>query len=169
MNWTEEELQNYQRRMAEFKREGVKLTAQGDEIHKGIQGEGRGIQNGLRGEFGRSVVLSEEVEQVALARYLDMMGVRWFHAANGGKRNVVVAKKLKSAGVKPGVPDIIIIDIPPNYPTAPGAVIELKRTRGGVVSPEQEDWLQHFEAHGWCCCVAKGAADGIRFLRELGW
>lgn len=114
-------------------------------------------------------VATEEVEQNAVARYLDLIGVHWFHVPNGGKRNVVVAKKLKSAGVKAGVPDIWITSAPPLYPTAPGVIIEMKRIKGGVTSPEQREWLMHLGGRGWICCIAKGANEAMDFIKSVGW
>ena len=112
---------------------------------------------------------NEDIEQLAVVRYLEMKGVNFFHVPNGGLRNVMVAKKLKAQGVKAGVPDIIITDAPPYHHTAPGAAIEMKRVKGGFVSENQKEWLQHLENRGWCCKVAKGANEAIEFLKSIGF
>ena len=111
----------------------------------------------------------EDIEQLAVVRYLEMKGINFFHVPNGGMRNVIVAKKLKAQGVKAGVPDIIITDAPPYHHTAPGAAIEMKRVKGGIISENQKEWLQHLENRGWHCKVAKGAEEAISFLKLLGF
>ena len=55
---------------------------------------------------------TEEQIQTAVASFLDRAlpdDALWFHCPNGGARNKVVAAKLKWAGVKAGVPDILIV------------------------------------------------------------
>ena len=111
----------------------------------------------------------EEAEQQVLAKWLDMHKINWFHPPNGGHRNVVVAAKLKAQGVKPGVPDIVIVDRPPLYPDNIGTAIELKRRKGGSVTPDQREWLCKLKDRGWAVAVCKGAAEAIDFLESLGY
>jgi len=75
---------------------------------------------------------------------------------------------LKASGVVRGVPDLLIFD-PPPLREAVGVALELKREKGGSVSPEQQRWLQELNARGWVAIVARGAADALRQLRELGF
>ena len=117
----------------------------------------------------KGFIPSEEVDQRNLARYLDMLGLRWAHIPNGGHRNKIVAAKLKGQGVKPGVPDNFIFDAPPLYPCAPGAVIELKRVKGGTTSPEQKDWLNYLAGRGWIVKVCKGFDEAVEFIKSLGY
>ena len=116
---------------------------------------------------------SEDWEQRMLAEYLDVLfrdgSVKWAHVPNGGARDKVTAAKLKGHGVKRGVPDVLIFGPPPLYPSSPGAAIELKRREGGTTSPEQREWLEHLENHGWCCAVCKGWEEAREFLAGLGW
>lgn len=115
----------------------------------------------------------EDDEQAALARYLNLLehkhGFRWCHVPNGGDRDIRVAARLKSHGVKKGVPDVLIFGAPPLHPTAAGVAIELKRRHGGVVSDEQKIWLAHLEANGWLCTVAKGWEQAMKWLNGMGW
>lgn len=82
---------------------------------------------------------------------------------------------MKMIGLKPGVPDLIILTPPPSpkwpYPDGGyvGAVIEMKRRKGGKVSDEQEKWLEHFASYTWATCVANGADEAIRQLEEWGY
>jgi len=112
---------------------------------------------------------SEEQEQIALAQWLDIHKINFFHPPNGGHRNVVVAAKLKAQGVKPGVPDVMIVDPPPNYPNNVGTAIELKRRKGGTVSDKQTQWLTILQERGWAVAVCKGATEAIEFLESLGY
>ncbi len=107
----------------------------------------------------------EEQEQMALANFLDRTFYdQWFHVPNEGKKTVAYHAKMKRQGLKKGVPDNFIMR---PVRGAPGAVIELKRVRGGSTSDEQKKWLGTLQAFGWITYVAKGADDAIRFLREV--
>ena len=72
---------------------------------------------------------------------------------NGGLRNMSVAVRLKAEGTRKGFPDMIL-------PVARGGyhslAIELKRIKGGTVSPEQKKWLADLSVQGWKCAVCYG-------------
>lgn len=95
----------------------------------------------------RKNLYSEEALQIALAIFLNNLerttkAFRWFHVPNGGKRGILTAKKLKAQGVKPGVPDIIIL-----LSGGRSIFLELK-AEGGVLSPDQKQFandLAQFE------------------------
>lgn len=56
--------------------------------------------------------MTEHELQVTCAEFLDAClpdEAVWFAVPNGGLRNNAVAGKLKAEGVKPGVPDILIV------------------------------------------------------------
>jgi hypothetical protein len=79
-------------------------------------------------------------------------------------------KKLQEAGCKPGVPDLLLFSPPSGEATGwRGCAVEMKREKGGVVSPEQVAWLDALEALGWKVIVAHGADEAIRRLREIGY
>jgi len=90
--------------------------------------------------------------------------VRWFRQCwpnvrimaipNGGARSKATAGRLKAEGVSAGVPDLFI--------PAWGLWIEMKRIKGGSVSPEQKDWMSYLELNGYKCFVARGAEDAKR-------
>lgn len=77
-------------------------------------------------------------------------GVRIFAIPNGGARSPSVAGRLKAEGVSKGVPDL--------YIPAWRVWVEMKRQKGGAVSPEQKDWRQYLENIGDCVIVANGCA-----------
>lgn len=113
--------------------------------------------------------VSEEAEQAAVAMWLDTRRVWYCHVPNGGYRHVRTAAKLKAAGVKPGVPDLLIFDRPPARPDAVGVALEMKRVGIKQASPSQKVWLAAMQERGWLCAVQPGAAAAIGWLTELGF
>ena len=101
--------------------------------------------------------------------WLDWNRINWFHCANEGMHKVQYRKKMSRLGVKPGMPDIVIIDPPPNVLAAPGAVIELKRIKGGKVSDGQLAWLSIFKQRGWAWAVCMGADEALGMLEKWGY
>lgn len=82
--------------------------------------------------------------------------VRIFAIPNGGARSITTAARLKVEGVSAGVPDLFI--------PAWMMWIEMKRQKGGVVSPEQADWIAYLRGAGYIVLVCKGAEDAKRQL-----
>jgi hypothetical protein len=75
-------------------------------------------------------------------------------------------------GYIPGVPDIMIYDRPAiviDGMVYVGAAIEMKRRKGGVVSPEQAKWISSLRDRGWACEICYGADQAIAFLNSLGY
>jgi len=75
-------------------------------------------------------------------------------------------------GYSKGVPDIMIYDRPLIIEDGMmfiGCAIEMKRLKGGVLSPEQKIWLSELKERGWKCHVAHGCDDAIKFLKECGY
>lgn len=94
---------------------------------------------------------------------------RWgyiFHVPNGGDRNVIVAAKLKAAGVRAGVPDFLWLLPACGYY---GMAMELKMGRSKPTT-EQAAWLQWLSDRNFFVCVVRNdpsEAIGI-FERYLG-
>lgn len=129
----------------------------------------------------KPTVPTEEQEQRALATWLDLMRVTWCHVPNGGHRHAAVAGKLRAAGVKAGVPDVLIFDRlecqdgdrPDAALVDRGVALELKRSKAkgvatGRVSEEQSRWHAALLVRGWIVLVAYGANDAIAQLTALG-
>lgn len=112
---------------------------------------------------------TEEQEQIRVAALLNRLGVIWCHVPNGGYRGKIAGSRLKSQGVKPGVPDILIFDSPPSKPRAHGVAIELKRAKGGRVSKEQSQWLKDLQERGWVSLVCHGYERTVEAIEKLGW
>lgn len=119
---------------------------------------------------------NEDRFQVGVARTLDSLGWLWWHTPNGQQRNVIVGKKLKLAGVKRGIPDVIIAE--PWFCCAIGCVvcggvgsgrvvaIELK-TPGNYPTKDQRLVLSALRDRGWLAVVCKSMDDVISVLKKV--
>ena len=112
---------------------------------------------------------TEAQTQRAVANVLDRLRVCWCHVPNEGKRDKIAGNMLRAAGLKTGVPDILIFSQAPNKPEARGIAIELKRVKGGRVSENQHKWLKDLDNLGWHTAVCKGYSATIKELEELGF
>jgi len=77
---------------------------------------------------------------------------------NGGKRDIVTAKKLQMEGVTPGVPDLFV--------PAWSCWIEMKKP-GGRLSEAQKNMIEHLEGIGHTVIVAYGARDASEKVLEF--
>ena len=106
---------------------------------------------------------TEDVEQINLFRWAEFQSGKYavlrmmYHTPNGGKRGKAEAGRFRAMGVKAGVPDIFL-PYPLRYPDRQycGLYIELKRQKGGTVSPEQKEWLRYLRAAGYAVEVCRG-------------
>lgn len=96
---------------------------------------------------------TEHEEQRELVRWFRQTwpGVRIFAIPNGGARSRATAGRLKAEGVSSGVPDLFI--------PAWGLWVEMKRSKGGSLSPEQKDWIKYLESVNYWVIVGKGEVD----------
>lgn len=106
----------------------------------------------------------EHDEQVMLFEWVEMTAAKYPHLAfcysntNGGKRHPSTARKLKESGAKAGIPDIFFPYPVDNYH---GLWIELKRKKGGRVSPEQRFWINYLKEQNYSVHVCKGHEQAI--------
>jgi len=121
--------------------------------------------------------MSELDEQIALFQFARVFAGRvpeldlLFHIANGGHRHKATAARLAQAGVRAGVPDILL-------PVARqqkdgtwrhGLWIELK-VGTGRTSAFQNWWLSALRAQGYQTCVAYGWVEAAcAIVRYLGY
>lgn len=117
----------------------------------------------------RDLVPTEEQEMETLAAWLDLHRILWFHPANEGHHKPQWRAKMAKLGLKPGVPDCIIIDRVPKFPQVRGVAIELKRRKGGRVSEQQDRWLGDMALRGWFAADCRGADAAIELLEQLGF
>ena len=85
--------------------------------------------------------------------------LKWLaHIPNGGWRDAVTANNLKAEGVKAGLLDYFLAIKRGPYS---GLWLELKRPgtkdkRVGVVSKDQEEWIDHLRSQGFVVVVCHG-------------
>lgn len=92
----------------------------------------------------------EDDLQMQTAKYLDLLGVLWFHPANERRTSPQAGKRLKLKGVKSGVPDVMIFEPKGNFN---GLAIELK-VKPNKVSLNQKKWLKRLENNKWSVHIA---------------
>lgn len=103
---------------------------------------------------------TEHAEQCHLVAWAGVMQHRHPELAdlyaipNGGHRHRLTAIKLQREGVRPGVPDLCLPHARGGYSAL---YVEMKRTKGGRLSPEQADWHARLTRAGNLVVVAKGA------------
>lgn len=112
---------------------------------------------------------SEHMEQTAVFEWAAWNEHKYpelklmYHIPNGGSRNIIEAANLKRQGVKAGMPDICL-------PVARGAYhglyIELKRQKGGRVTPEQEKKIDDLREEEYAACVCYGAKEAIDVITD---
>lgn len=100
--------------------------------------EQKGIVNWIRSKFPEVVV---------------------FAIPNGDYRSISVAKRLKAEGVTPGVPDLFIPDW--------NLWIEMKKQKGGRLSQDQKEMIEHLERIGHTVIVGYGATDASAKVIEF--
>lgn len=115
----------------------------------------------------RAVALcpTEHEEQCAVMRWAEIIEplhpelALLFAIPNGGHRHKAVAGKLRASGVRRGVPDLCLPVARLGYH---GLYLELKRAKGGRLSPEQAWWRAELERQGYyvACCAGARAAIG---------
>lgn len=108
---------------------------------------------------------TEEQIQGAVASFLDRSlppDAVWFHPPNGGHRHPAVAAKLKWAGVKPGVPDVVIVW------RGRAIFIELKAHKG-TLSDAQKEMQERLVLSGAVVFEVARSVDEVEgFLRGVG-
>lgn len=103
---------------------------------------------------------SEHAEQSAFINWFRWKypTVRIFAIPNGGWRNPATAKLLKAEGVVKGVPDLCI--------PAWGLWLEMKKRKGGTVSPEQKDWIEYLNGCKYRAVVCNGMDEAMKVIEE---
>lgn len=85
--------------------------------------------------------------------------VRIFAIPNGGFRSRATAGRLKAEGVMRGIPDLFV----PEW----NLWIEMKRVKGGRLSPDQVNWKQYLEEIGNTVFVAYGAQNAMQLVDDF--
>ena len=123
----------------------------------------------------RRIARPEQVLQKQVAAFLDAALVPpafWFHCPNGGARSKVEGAIFKAMGVKPGIPDCIVVWNADGKDIFLGPVpqilaIELK-AKNGRETPDQRRKLAQFKAVGASVAVCKSLDEVIAALTQAG-
>lgn len=86
-------------------------------------------------------------------------------AFHGRDRTVgaVIGGKLRAQGMQAGASDYIL-SVPIWTKKCPGLWLEMKRTKGGVVSDAQDNFHQLMMEFGWRCEVARGWEEASKII-----
>ena len=99
---------------------------------------------------------------VSYLKLLENMGeLTFFHPASGGWRSKAEAGIFKSLGVKPGVPDLVLL-----FPGGRTAFIEIKAPEGRL-SPAQKAFRNTVEAFGFAYAECHDLNAVEKFIRGL--
>jgi len=110
----------------------------------------------------KTKVPSEALECVRLVDYLRNKNIKFSHIANEASSRT---QRIKNArlGTVPGVPDFLLL--------IPGrddcCFIEMKRQKGGRVSPEQKLWIDALRAQGQQAFVCAGFEQAKAHIEAL--
>ena len=110
----------------------------------------------------------EEHEQIDFVNYLEKKGIKFTAIPNNTFTTSWNQKrKNKATGLRPGLPDILMI-IPCGDGKKRIAFVEMKRVSGGVVSEEQKNWILAIkECEETDVEVCRGCKDAIEFVESL--
>lgn len=101
----------------------------------------------------------EQALQIQTVAFMNAIpDLLFFHVPNGGGRSKVEGAILKAMGVKPGVPDLVII-----RPNLPPAFIELKAGNGKATAT-QLDFAKQANARGCPWVECRSLADVAEVL-----
>ena len=102
----------------------------------------------------------EHTEQVTLMQWWSLAHQQFglpeqllFAIPNGGQRNIIVASKLKSEGVRAGIPDLFLAV---SRGGKHGLFIEMKKAVGGRVSRKQTLVMDMLADQGYVWAVCHG-------------
>lgn len=112
---------------------------------------------------------TEDAEQAALFRMAALHERQYpelkllFSIPNGSYKSPAAQRVFKATGLRSGVPDLMLPVMRPvralagaDYDLHAGLFLELKRTKGGVVSAEQTQWIADLNEQGYLAVVACG-------------
>ena len=114
----------------------------------------------------KSVIPTESQEQIAVIKWADAQpGIRGRLMAipNGAHKLPASAAKFKREGLRPGVPDLFL---PISKQGFHGIWIEMKRTKGGVISDVQADWVRFLRGEGYEAYICEGADKTIKIIKD---
>ena len=113
----------------------------------------------------------EEWEQEQTFRWIRSNQIRIpelqlaYGTLNGVRLAPKLRKKMYLQGNRKGVTDIVL---PAKSKTGfyPGLYLELKRLKGGSVSPDQKKYMRLLDEQGYCTRVCKGHKAAIELIKN---
>lgn len=125
--------------------------------------------------MNKKIVPTEYEECKIFVQWLRLNNIPHSHCPNesqsGSKNAMIRGAKLKAIGQSRGVFDY---DIYLPFKGVTGAIdgyelikVEMKRKKGGTVSPEQKNWMIIYEKAGIPCKICKGADEAIEFVKSF--
>jgi len=114
------------------------------------------------------MIPTEYEEQCAFVEWLEMKGLKFTAIPNSTwTKSWAQKRKNWATGLRKGLPDLIVI-VPRKIGIKNIVFVEMKRQKGGVVSPEQKEWLKELqECKEVEARVCKGAKEAIKFIEEI--
>lgn len=117
----------------------------------------------------KDLIPTEASEQATFIHWLRAKQIPYCATANANTMSftnrdiaVKVMAKQKAQGLSPGFFDLIIF-LPKEI-----VFIEMKRTKGGVVSEDQLDWLERYQSYPYCkAFICYGADCAIETIKGL--
>jgi hypothetical protein len=108
---------------------------------------------------------SEANQQEIVIKYLRLAYpyVLYCASAGGMWTSYLQAIKMKRTGYVKGFPDLFIYEPNQDYH---GLAIEMKKEKGGVVSPEQKSWQEQLRNRGYASYICKGNEEAIKVIDE---
>ena len=109
----------------------------------------------------------EEVEGMWLFNWISEQEIqhpefKWIaHIPNGGRRDVRTGAKLKAQGVRTGIYDYLWLLPRGGFH---GAVMELKKRKGGYLEDSQKNWRDWALQNGYCWQRCNGAEEAKAFF-----
>lgn len=111
----------------------------------------------------------EKQEQIEFVDFCKSRNITVISTQNGFKmpKNAfnwaAYSNSLKRMGLSKGFPDLIVLARNKSQ-THEVLFIEMKRQKGGRVSPEQKEWIQKLDNNGYCVGIAKGFESAVKIL-----
>ena len=117
----------------------------------------------------------EDYECITFSDWLKVNNIPHAHIANESRSSsqsaMIRGAKLKRMGQSRGVWDyevyIPIKGVTGRVDCYELVKIEMKRRKGGVVSPEQKQWGKIYELAGINCKVCRGADEAIKYVKSF--
>ncbi|UNQ40917.1 VRR-NUC domain-containing protein [Prescottella equi] len=115
---------------------------------------------------------TEDEEQRTVVQFLELVGLRFSHIPMSTyTTSIKVKMRNHHLGVRPGVPDLLVVIPSHRAKDGKGRVLflEMKRRKGGRLSSDQQDWIDALNALGVksvSAHVCPGAERAIEVINQ---